>query len=386
MHKKTAHDSKSSSSRSRGLFPKLFRLVFSLVILGALILGIVYFTQIVYTIDAEKLISKLDPLLAKFNINIDKEKAGAVAGEFVERISQTNLGSGAKSFRGTGDGVGDSGVVTGGSTSDGVGGGQGDGGGDGEGAPTGVVKFKVCIFSDIHEDLENLSAAGAKCRLAGAEKLFVLGDMTNYGDTAALTTVKLALDKTDLDYFTLPGDHDLAQTGNASNYESIFGPANSVYEFEGVKFLFLDNSANFTPINDSEMSWVKNSLTEVDFVVLSQPLYSGYLGAPFNKIFMGSTKDEITDSAQLAKQKSVLAQRDALLTMLRKSYVKAVLAGDLHMSSTGKDPENDKLRHFTVGAITATLNSYPQKALQSSRFSLLKVYGNGNFVLEDIVL
>ena len=66
--------------------------------------------------------------------------------------------------------------------------------------------------------------------------------------------------------------------------------------------------------------------------------------------------------------------------------VKALIAGDHHKSSSLVDPKTSRLMCDVVGAITSSLNEYPQKALQSSRFSVLSVYQDGSYGLSDIVL
>ena len=71
---------------------------------------------------------------------------------------------------------------------------------------------------------------------------------------------------------------------------------------------------------------------------------------------------------------------------LRKSKVKAVIAGDHHGSSTSSDPEKSDLKHIVVGALTKTRAGDGVVNLQTPRFSLLEVYNDDSFEVEEIVL
>jgi hypothetical protein len=81
---------------------------------------------------------------------------------------------------------------------------------------------------------------------------------------------------------------------------------------------------------------------------------------------------------------SVRAQALELLKMIRDSKVKAIISGDLHMSSQNRDPEEPRLMHVVIGAITSERN------LQTPRFALFKHLKNGtgtsDYVIEDVLI
>jgi hypothetical protein len=88
----------------------------------------------------------------------------------------------------------------------------------------------------------------------------------------------------------------------------------------------------------------------------------------------------------IERQARVLEQRNELLAMIRSSNVLAVIAGDHHKSSEISDSERASLTHHVVGAITGVVNEYPQSVIQDPRFSILTVYDDRSFQLEDIIL
>jgi len=285
-----------------------------------------------------------------------------VAGKFAERISQTNLGSGVSSSRPEEEV--DKNVYAGKD-----------------------VVVEIAIMSDIHDDAANLKVALEKIRERGIEDVFILGDVTSFGDVPSLTKIKDILEGSGVEYFVLPGDHDLADSVDTSNFTSVFGTEYGETDIAGYNFVYFSNAANYTVITPKAISWLETQLPDADFFLVSQPLYTEELAPPFNRIFMGSTNGEVTDSTLVEKQEAVRSQGEMLLSLVRDSPdVKALIAGDHHKSSSLVDPKRSSLMHYVVGAITSSLNEYPQKALQSSRFSVLSVYQDGSYGLSDIVL
>jgi len=247
--------------------------------------------------------------------------------------------------------------------------------------------FKVCIIADIHQDLENLNKASEKIKTSGCKYIFVIGDLTDYGDTESLIKVRDAINNIGIEYYPIPGDHDLAESLSVENFNSVFGADYHIMEYEGATFMLVDNSANFTKIGNIQMDWIKNNIEKADFVVLSQPLYTEGLNPPFNSIYMGSMLDAPSSVEMERKQKEVREQGEFLLDLIRKNKnVKAVIAGEHHRSSEIKDSERTDLAHYVVGAITSTVNDFPQTAIQTPRFSVLSIYEGKNYSIEDVVI
>lgn len=348
------------SSINPGL--RFVRSMLSVVVLAALVLGITLGAKELYSLDSAKFGKMASSLLSKIHINVTEEQVGTVAGKFAERISQTNLGSGVSTSRPAGEV--DNSVYA-----------------------TKDVLVRIAVLSDIHDDLANLEKALDGVGARDIEYVFLLGDLTGYGDIDSLNNVKNVLDGSGIIYYVLPGDHDLAQSLNTGNFNSVFGKEYGKIKIAGYTFIYFDNSANYTKISPSAISWLENEISNADFVLLSQPLYTESLAAPFNKIYMGSTNGELKDESLADEQEAVLTQGKFLLELFRDNpNVKAVVAGDHHKSSSLQDAQRSSLMHYVTGAITSTLNEYPQRALQSPRFSVLSIYQDGSYNVEDVVL
>lgn len=338
---------------------RIFRSILSVGVLSALLLGIVYFTRFISTTNSSDFASGTAKVASLLHLPVKKEQVGKVAGDFVERISQTNIGTGAATSR----------VAENSAT------------------PQTDVTDKIAIFADVHDDADNLNMAISQAKDLGAERFILLGDLTDYGDIESLQKIKSILDDSGIPYYALPGDHDLADSVSVENFIKVFGQDHYKFTVGNKTFLLLDNAANFTKIDSDQMNWFNESLDSADFVMVSQPLFVEGLLPPFNRMYMGSTRDTITEDAQLKLQKDVLAQRDEILSKIRaQKTVEAVIAGDHHLSNKIEDTSRSDLVHYVVGAVTKKLNEYPQKALQTPRFSILSLQKDGGYKLDDIVI
>jgi hypothetical protein len=247
--------------------------------------------------------------------------------------------------------------------------------------------FKICIVSDIHQDEENLIKTIQKIKESGCEKLFVLGDLTNYGDMDSLKNIRDILNTSGLEYYAIPGDHDIADSLSPENFNEVFGINYHIMEYKGVGFLLIDNSANYTEIGNIQMSWIEEHIDGVDFVVMAQPLFTEGLNPPFDVTYMGSLLNPPEDYSLRKKQQFVKEQRQFLLDIIRKrENIKAIIAGDHHRSSELEDPSRKGLYHYVVGAVTSTVNDFPQSAIQTPRFSVLSVYDEGKYSIEDVLI
>lgn len=346
------------------LIGRFFRLIFAVVVLSALVLGVTLGVKSIYSADINNIALRAKNLLAVVHINVDEEKVGEVAGKFVERVSQTNLGSGASTSR----------YVEDSANTD-------------VSSSNKKVLFNVAILSDVHEDLVNLEKALNLAGDRGVGTLFLIGDITNFGDLPALEKVKNVLDKSGVRYFVIPGDHDLAQSVSTDNFTQVFGPDNRVVDIYGYKFLLFDNSYNYTPISADKISWLQNNIDTTDFVFLSQPLYTTGLTPFFENIYMGSSSTDPETEDLKTKQEIVRDQGQSILSLIRsQSNIKAVFAGEHHKSSKTVDAKRSSLEHYIVGAVSSTVNDYPQSIIQAPRFSLLTIYEDKTYQVEDIVL
>lgn len=344
--------------RDGNVFSRIFKLFFTVLVLSALVMAIAFSIKGIYNSNVYKIAKSVSTILSKANIKVDEDKMGDVAGKFVERVSNTNISASSTSRVDTSQGVIKSDPK---------------------------LALEVAVVSDIHNDIASLNRTIAKIKERNISKVIVIGDLTNYGETEKLQDVKKILDDSGLTYYVLPGDHDLAASMGPTNFVEVFGKSNTVLDMEGYKFLLLDNSANFTPLASSTLTWFNDEVVDSDFVILSQPLYTDGLNLPFSKMYMGSTKEEPTGT-QLENQTRVKSQRDALLSSVRKSSVLAILAGDHHKSNSLNDPVDKKLEHHTLGSIADELNGLPQSLLQTPRFSILNVFNDRSFKVEDVLI
>jgi predicted phosphodiesterase len=231
---------------------------------------------------------------------------------------------------------------------------------------------KTAILSDSHNDLENLGKALEKARGLGVDKIVFLGDYTDWGEEVNLKKSKAVMDKAGIDYISLPGDHDLGETRDESNFVKVFGETHGLWEQGGVTFMYFDNSKNFTSISPENIKWFRDNIDGVDFLFLSQPL-------------MTSDMSRVMGIIDGVKDEAVYAQNKELLDLVRSNNVRAIVAGDLHSFSHFVDPINSDLHHYAVGAILRS-ESFEKLNLQSPRFTMLTVYTDKSYTVEDTPL
>ena len=343
-----------------GFFKRIFRALFAIVILT----GFVAFVSL-----ATKEISSLDPVtFAKVSapiftrLGLSEAKTGQVAGELVERISQTGINKldrdGSNSDISANVNLGP--ATLSGSTI----------------RKSKTVVAKVAVMADSGDENLNLQDALQKAKELEVDYVFHLGDLTSWGDLKSLEAVRSVLEEGGSNWFALPGDHDLAQSasvqggGGLENYTNVFGKNYAFITVNKVTFLLFDNSANKTPLDDARYNWFLNNVSYADYVLLSQPLYHsspsdlmGVMG-----VFNGEEVKEINDQAKV------------LLAEVRNSDVQGVFAGDHHFSSISIDPVRDSLTHYVVGAIAEKRNVqvFP-------RFTILEVYSDNSYEVSEIL-
>ncbi len=331
----------ANKKNNPGFFGRLLRSLLSITILTALVLGIAYSVKQLSTLSPQKLVRVSTPLLDKLGVDSDKvQKLGEVAGVLIEKTSENTPET----------------------TED---------------AKDAKVVFTAAIMSDAENDTESFAQALKQAKEKKVEAVFYLGDFTNWGDEKSLQTMKDILDDSDLIYYAIPGDHDLAASvkdGDQSGllyFKKVFGNNFHSIMINSKKFVMLDNSANFTTISVDLMDWFKTETDLADFVMLSQPLYH-----PIIKLVMGTANGE--------EVPNVKAQADDLLQAIRQSDTKAIIAADQHTFSKNTDPEKPTLQHIVTGALVK--NDGELRNPQTPRFTLLEIYDNDTFKVKEIVL
>ena len=340
-------------SRDVGRFPsKLVSRLVGVLSLSALVLGISFGIMFISRTNPDNLISFTSPILTKFGVNIDR--VAEVAGIISVNLFENNDNSEEDDVSNKSDSSSSKKEST-----------------PTKAEPSEVEEslemFELAIFADIHDDKDNLASAISKVKGLGITDIIVIGDLTDFGEPQKLREIKTILDSSDLNYYILPGDRDLYQSVGPSNFLEVFENNYFVLDFNGYKFVGLDNSQNYTTINSNLVTKFESDVANADFIILSQPIYH-----PTLNLVMGIVNGE---EIYLVKQ-----QASYLLKILQDSNVKAVFSADQHHSSINNDVSRPDLKHIVVGALTGKRN------LQTPRFSVLTIFNDGEFEIEDVIL
>ena len=295
----------------------------SVVILTAFVLVVSLSVKGLATMDVQKFTSLTSPLLSKLNININEEQVGQVAGEFVERLTKTGKKGDVDAESDTRDetDMSDEPII-------------------GDGATVEMeegVSYKVALMADSEDAFENLRSALEKAKSMGVSVVFFLGDLTSYGEQEKLQEGKAVLDNGGLEYYIIPGDHDLAASEPAGpeNFVEVFDTRHQVVRIGEHKYVLFDNSANYTPVEESDMDWLEREVDDTDFILLAQPLYH-----PTSERTMGQIEGQIIGD--------VKAQGQELLAMIRGFGLDAVFAADHHSYSEYLDEFNPEISHYVI--------------------------------------
>lgn len=357
MFKKKRH------RKSPGFMGRFFRSLFAILVLTGLVYGLSLSIRGIYSLDSETFANYASPLLSR--VGFSAEKTGEVAGEFVERFSQTGINTPPRlesQYSAYERGLEESATSASTAESPSI-------LSDSDEQPV----MRLAVMSDAHEDWDYFEKALNNAKALNADYVFYLGDLTDWGDVTTLEEGRQLLDASGLPWEAIPGDHDLAQSASRNegygleNFLEVFKYDYKIVEFGDLRLMLFDNGANFTTIDEERFTWFLNNINDVDFVFLSQPLYH-----PTSPIIMGTVDGEET--------KEVVQQRNILLNEIRNSDVKAVVAGDQHRSSVSADEENSELDHIVVGALTKRRN------VQTPRYSILNIFEDGNYTIDEVIL
>ena len=157
-----------------------------------------------------------------------------------------------------------------------------------------ILKFAVIGDAHIGATMYNESfLINALEKAKGKEAKFVvlIGDVSENGKLEELKKAKEVLEKSEIDYYVVPGNHDYRQ-GNKENYKKIFGRPYNTFEISidekngslirKATIFLLDNAYNAMPnrlISLEQMSWLENEMInrkrnedELIFVFQQTPL------------------------------------------------------------------------------------------------------------------
>ncbi len=236
--------------------------------------------------------------------------------------------------------------------------------------------FRFMIIADSHNDNQNLKKAITQAKASYPDTAFIigLGDYTDVGTLKELKSAKADLDSSGLRYFLVAGDHDLWDSRNNNlaadtNFKTVFGPTYQSFNYNGFKFLLLDNSDNYKGITNEQKNWLTSELERAKtegnsgiLVFIHEPLFH-----PSSDHYMGKIETELK------------SQAESLLFQLKASSVKKIFSGDIHYFSQYEEPIT-KLPMITVGALVTERNP------QLPRFAIVYVYQDGKTLVEDVEL
>lgn len=230
------------------------------------------------------------------------------------------------------------------------------------------VLMRYALVADSHSDNELLRRALEQAKGKGINFVIGLGDYTTIGTDEELLAAKLKFQNSKLEYYTIPGDHDLWDSRDKGedplrNYLDTFGEPNRVIERNGVKIVLVDNSDNYKGIVSGAWSLVTSALekpAKLTFVATHRTPFH-----PDSSHVMGEL------SGQVAKQ-----AKDFLKLMV-DAKVDGLFAGDLHFFGQYKSPDQ-QLKVTTVGAVT------DDKNFQGPRFAVVTVFDDYTWEVEDI--
>lgn len=231
--------------------------------------------------------------------------------------------------------------------------------------------FKFAIVADSENDNDDLLKGLSQAKNNGAQFILGLGDYTQVGTTGELSNTKKQFDTVGLNYYLIPGDHDLWDSRNRSlsatfDYNQVFGKNFQSFTNQNVHFLLVDNSDNYEGVSPEQLSFIENDLAQsnqsnnkLNLVFLSTPLYH-----PSSDHVMGKVDPKLESQASF------------LIDLFKKDNVAVVFGGDTHFYSDYTEPTHN-LYMVAVGAITAYRN------LQGPRYTMVDVYADGSYNIQD---
>ncbi len=238
--------------------------------------------------------------------------------------------------------------------------------------PSAPLLYKFAVVSDSHNDNASLAKALSMSAQAKVDFVIGLGDFSDVGTIDELRDTKRQFDAANLPYYVTAGDHDLWDSRDKlnnpiANFTSVFGTPFTSFYHQNTHLVLLYNSDNYHGLDGIQMEWFKDNLkaapdsnTKLTFLFVSIPLFH-----PSSDHIMGKTEPELKKQAE------------EILNLAKENNVAEVFAGDTHFSARYIEPKSN-LKMTVVGAITSTRN------LQSPRFTIVDVYENGSYNIQDI--
>lgn len=216
-------------------------------------------------------------------------------------------------------------------------------------APQRLVREKVGVLADIHNDLGSLKKALGKMKDDGVVKVLVAGDLSINGTEEELKKVKAVLDDSGVDYLAVPGNHDLYK----NKFSVVFGKEWQSQLLDNLKIIMINNG-NWRGLGDDQKRWIELEVKDCKkircVVVMHEPL-GHYLTAHVMGEYSKTTAGEAV----------------WLNELLLNNGVEEIFVGHLHFNSTYVFAG---LENNVVGAISKERNNQTPRFLEISSYEV----------------
>jgi len=238
------------------------------------------------------------------------------------------------------------------------------------------VSFSFLLVADSHNENNYLQKAleQGKTKAKSLQFIIGLGDYTEVGTVSELVAAKKVFDSAGLRYFLTVGDHDLwdardkAAQSPEVNFNKVFGQSYQSFVFKNVKFILMDNADIYTGLSQDQLDWISRELKKAR-VDENARLVFGFIHAPLyhpsSDHTMGNVEPKLKDQAKL------------LITLLKNGGTDELFAADIHFFTRYQEL-GTKLNMTTLGALASAKNT------QAPRYSIVTVYEDGSYGVEDV--
>lgn len=94
----------------------------------------------------------------------------------------------------------------------------------------------------------------------GAQFIVNTGDVTEDGSRDELITYRDFTEKSDMKFYTVPGNHELGFKEVSNDYKEILGPDYFSFDYAGDHFIILNNANDLIGIDGGQMQWFSSDL------------------------------------------------------------------------------------------------------------------------------
>jgi len=206
-------------------------------------------------------------------------------------------------------------------------------------------------------DYDNLKKALQKTKDSQVNFIIITGDLTSLGEKENLIKVKKILDESEIEYYAVPGNHDIwwGRKFKQDIWGEVFGKSYQSFKKSNQKFILINNAdgengldGTYGTKKEVQQNWLKDELKECLFVDCL--------------VFMHIPINHPSSIYVMGQDNSLVASQAAELKKLFiENKVKQVFAGHLHFSSAY---EFEGLKTTIIGAITSERNFQSPKFLQ----------------------